>query len=112
MNVLVIASVHGLAGQAGGVRKAVEDLQRAAMAEDGCVDFRVGQELGEHGELTLLATWRDESSMRAHFRGAAYARYSDAVSPLLARPSDVAIHYIARTVHPLGDASTEPGRQG
>jgi hypothetical protein len=48
--------------------------------------------------------------MRAHFAGAAYATYVDAVADLLARPSDVAIHTLAGTEHPVGDLSAEPRR--
>jgi quinol monooxygenase YgiN len=48
--------------------------------------------------------------MRAHFKSEAYGRYVAAVTDLLTRPSDVTIHAISGTVHPLADLSTEPLR--
>ena len=112
MTVVLVGRVHGLAGRAGELRQVLGELRDAARGSDGCEDFEVGETLDDRTDFLLTSTWRDEASMRAHYASAAYSRYTDAVTPLLARPSDVAIHYADRTVHPVGDASSEAGRQG
>ena len=48
--------------------------------------------------------------MRAHFASPAYGSYVAAVTDLLTRPSDVVIHDLAGTVHPIADLSIEPQR--
>ena len=54
--------------------------------------------------------------MRGLARGLAadaeYGRYIGLIGELLARPSDVEIHYIERSVHAMDDPSLDPVRQG
>jgi quinol monooxygenase YgiN len=58
----------------------------------------------------LIGAWRTDAAMRAHFSSPAYGTYVETVTDLLTRPSDVVIHSVAGTVHPLPDLSLEPGR--
>jgi quinol monooxygenase YgiN len=60
----------------------------------------------------LDAWWSDEAAMRAHYATPEYGDYANAVGELLARPSDVQIHYVERSVRARGDASQDPARQG
>ena len=108
----MVASLHALAGQADDVADAVERLRREAEPSPGCEGFRVGRGIEDPSEFVVVSTWHDEASLRAHFSGAAYSLYAEAVTPALARPSDVVAHYVERTVHPVGDPSSDPARQG
>jgi quinol monooxygenase YgiN len=112
MTVVLLGRVHGLAGRAAELPAVLTELRDAARASDGCEGFDIGEVPGETGEFLLVSTWRDEGAMRGHYASSAYSRYTEAVTPLLARPSDAVIHYADRTVHPVGDPSTEAGRQG
>jgi|1186.fasta_scaffold200453_2 quinol monooxygenase YgiN len=112
MRIVLVVSVHALAGRAAEIGDAVEELRRESERSPGCEDYRVGRGVDDPSELVVVSTWRDEPSMRAHFASAAYGRYVEAVTPALARPSDVVVHYVDRTVHPIGDASSDPARQG
>jgi quinol monooxygenase YgiN len=85
----------------------------ASAAMDGSLGSVAYEPLGgEAGEYVLDAWWRDEPAMRAHYESAAYGRYVELVGELLARPSDVQIHYVERSVHPAPDPSLDPARQG
>ena len=112
MRIVLIASLHALAGRTEEVADAVERLRREAETSPGCEGFQVGRGIEDPTEFVVVSTWRDEPSMRAHFSGAAYGLYAEDVTPALARPSDVVAHYVERTVHPVGDPSGDPGRQG
>jgi quinol monooxygenase YgiN len=112
MRIVLVVAVHALAGRAAEVGDAVEELRRECETSPGCEAFQVGRGIGDPSEFVLVSTWRDEATMRAHFASAAYGRYVEAVTPALARPSDVAVHYVERTVRPIGDASSDPARQG
>jgi quinol monooxygenase YgiN len=112
MRIVLVASLHALAGRTDEVAEAVERLRREAERSPGCEGFQVGRGIEDPTGFVVVSTWRDEPSMRAHFAGAAYALYAEEATPALARPSDVAAHYVERTVHPVGDPSSDPARQG
>jgi quinol monooxygenase YgiN len=67
---------------------------------------------GKAGEFVLDAWWRDEDALHAHYATPGYSRYVELVGELLARPSDVEIHYVERSVRATGDRSLDPTRQG
>jgi quinol monooxygenase YgiN len=112
MRIVLVVSLHALAGRADDIAGAVERLRRETERSPGCEAFQVGRGVQDPSEFVVVSTWRDEPSMRAHFAGAAYALYAEEVTPALARPSDVLAHYVDRTVHPVGDPSSDPARQG
>jgi quinol monooxygenase YgiN len=112
MPIVLVATLHALAGRTDEIVGAVERLRRASETTPGCESFQAGRGLQDPTEFLVVSTWRDEPSMRAHFRGAGYALYAEEVTPALARPSDVVAHYVERTVHPVGDPSSDPARQG
>jgi quinol monooxygenase YgiN len=106
---LLVARVHGIAGRAGELVEAAQRVQAAAR-DAGALSADVLEVPRERGELVLLQGWPDEAAMRAHFAGAAHGRYVDDVAGLLARPSDVVVHSVSGTQHPVGDLSFEPRR--
>jgi quinol monooxygenase YgiN len=113
VTVLVHAEIHGLVGRAAQLRDllaAHATTTARAPGSEGCGAYAP---LGaEPGEYVLDAWWRDEAAMRAHYASEEYGLYSVAVGELLARPSDVRIHYVERSVRAQGDASLDPSRLG
>jgi quinol monooxygenase YgiN len=107
---LLIARVHGVAVRTAELIAAAQELAEAARAEADCLGYDVLAEPGSTAELVLVGAWRTEAAMRAHFSSGAYGRYVAAVTELLTRPSDVTIHTVSGTVHPLADLSIEPQR--
>jgi quinol monooxygenase YgiN len=108
---LVVARVHSAAARRSDLIAAAEELAASARKQQGCLGFDVlGSPAAADSELVLLSAWRSERDMRAHFASEPYGRYVTAVTDLLARPSDVTIHTVAGTVHPIADLSTEPQR--
>jgi quinol monooxygenase YgiN len=108
--VLLVARVHGLEGRARELAAAAARLAEQARAQDGAAGFDVLAVPGDPAELVLLAGWRDETALRAHLASEPYGAWVVAVTGLLARPSDVVVHRVAGTVHPVADLSSEPGR--
>lgn len=109
--VLLIAEVHGLAGRADELSDLLRELRRSAELEPGCRRFQVLAGDGP-GELVLLAAWDDEPALRAHYATDGYRRYRERVAPLLARPSDVVVHRVSSTVHPVDPHPPDPGLLG
>src|SRR5918998_358244 len=113
MSVLVHAEIHGLAGRAAELRELLVEHAAATAAAEGSLGATAYAPLGaETGELVLDAWWRDDDALRAHYASAEYTRYAARVGDLLARPSDVRIHYVERSVRATGDPSSDPSRQG
>ena len=107
---LLIARVHGVAARSAELRQAAQELADASAAQDGCLGFDVLSTAGDASELVLMSAWRSDRELRAHFTSGPYGRYVSAVTDLLTRPSDVTIHNVSGTVHPLPDLSREPQR--
>ena len=106
-----VAELHGLVGRQSELGELLDALATGARDEPGCSSFRVltGE---EPGEWVVLSEWVEEASLRAHFRTPHYRRYRDAVGPLLARPSDVAVHYLDRTIFAVDPNPPDPERLG
>jgi quinol monooxygenase YgiN len=112
MSVLVEAQIHGLGGRATELRDVLREHAAAVAQADGCLASRASAPLdAEPGEYVLETLWCDEAAMHAHYATAEYGRYVGRVGELLARPSDVQIHYIERSVRVTADASMDPVRQ-
>jgi quinol monooxygenase YgiN len=113
VTLLVHAEIHGIVGRAAELRALLADHADATSRAPGSLGSTASAPLGgDPGELVLDAWWSDEAAMRAHYASEEYARYATAAGELLARPSDVRIHYVERSVRPRGDASLDPLRQG
>lgn len=113
MSVLVHAEIHGLAGRAEELRALLAEHAQATARGAGSLGATASAPLGAApGEFLLDAWWDDDAAMQAHYRTAEYGHYNVRVGELLARPSDVRIYYVERSVRPEGDPSSDPTRQG
>ena len=108
---ILVAELHGLAGSDGELRDVTDALAKAARDEPGCLSFRV-LSADDPGEHVILSEWADEAALSAHYASPHYLRYREAVSPLLARPSDVVVHHVSATIHAADPAPPDPARLG
>jgi quinol monooxygenase YgiN len=113
VTVVVHAEIHGLVGRSEELRALLTEHAETTARAPGCARCVAYAPLGaEPGEYVLVVWWSDEASLRAHYGSAEYGLYVTAVGELLARPSDVQLYYVERTVRARGDASLDPTRQG
>jgi quinol monooxygenase YgiN len=113
VTVLVHAEIHGLVGRASELRTLLTEHAATTARAAGSAGCAAYEPLGaDPGEFVLDAWWSDEAALRAHYGSPDYGLYVSAVGELLARPSDVRVHYIERSVRAQGDASLDPARQG
>src|SRR3954470_18761758 len=108
-SVLLIAQMHGLVGREGELRALLEDLAASARRDTGCLSYHVAAALGEPGELLVVAQWRDEAALRAHYATDGYRAYRSAVGEFLSRPSDVAVHHVPTTIRARDQNPPDPG---
>ena len=109
--VVLIGEMHGLVGRHSELERLLAELAAGTRQDPDCLGYHVAS-LPEPGEYLIVATWRSEAAMRAHYSTPVYARYRTAVGELLARPSDVVVHRISSTVHARDPNPPEPGLFG
>jgi quinol monooxygenase YgiN len=109
--VILIGEMHGLVGRHSELEQQLADLAAGARENPDCLGYHVAS-LPEPGEYLVVATWRSEAALSAHYSTPAYAIYRAAVGELLARPSDVVVHHISSTVHARDPNPPEPGMFG
>jgi quinol monooxygenase YgiN len=110
---VVVARISGLAGRVDELRALLAERAAEVRAEPGCIGADVAVVLDEPAAFLVVETWASADAMRAHYRTDAHADYQHAVDELLARPSTVVMHDVARTTRPSPSTSpTDPGRFG
>ena len=109
--VILIGEMHGLVGRHAELEQLLTELAASTRENPDCLRYDVASLL-EPGEYLIVATWRNEAALRAHYSTPAYARYRGAVGELLARPSDVVVHRIGSTIHARDPNPPEPGLFG
>jgi quinol monooxygenase YgiN len=109
--VIVVAELHGLVGRFAELEALLGALAAGSRDEPGCRAFRV-LAANAPGELVLLAEYADDAALRAHYATAHYRRYREQVGPLLARPSDVLVHHVNKTVQAQDPNPPDPGMFG
>jgi quinol monooxygenase YgiN len=108
---ILVAEVHGLAGRADELRELLDALADGSRGEPGCASFRVLC-ADDIGEFVLISNWIQQDALESHYATPHYRRYRAAVTPLLARPSDVTVHYVSSTVRPVDPNPPDPGLLG
>jgi quinol monooxygenase YgiN len=108
---ILVADVHGRTALTAELHLVLSALADGANGEPGCISFRVLSG-DDSGEFVLLASWMSEEALREHYATAHYRYYREQVGPLLARPSDVVVHYLAATVHAVDPNPPDPAKLG
>src|SRR4029077_12510139 len=105
------AEVHAAVGARSQVDELLKPLVAGARDESGCLGFRVLRS-DEPGEIVLLSQWASEDALNSHFATPHYRFYAEHVGPLLTRASDVVIHHVSSTVHPVDSGGPDPRALG
>jgi quinol monooxygenase YgiN len=108
--IVALGDLHAQIPQRIAVEQAMQDAQSAAREREGCESFSFAEAVGDPGHYLIVARWRDQAAMQAHYRSPAFAAYEAAITPLLVSDSELELHVVDRTVRLL-DARTLDLRQ-
>jgi quinol monooxygenase YgiN len=108
MTMIAIGRVHGIAAARPQLRELMLRTAAAARAERGCRSFDFAEALDAADEFVVVHEWEDAEALEAHYRGPVHEAYREGVFGLLARPSDLAIHRVASTEHPVDPGPMDP----
>jgi quinol monooxygenase YgiN len=111
-HVVAVTQIHGIAGR----RDELRDLMRATevrvASEPGCRTYRFAVTLEHPDEYLHVQEWESESAWSDHQRSPAFRAYQDALFGLLARPSDMRVHWEPRTIVPEPSGPGDPRGAG
>jgi quinol monooxygenase YgiN len=93
-NIILIADVHAKAGYESEVRKALEVAVQNTRSKDGCILFRLQEDIAAPGHLVLYEVWRDVAALDAHHASAQFKALLEVAKPI----SDSAELYRLRAV--------------
>ena len=108
MTVVAVARVHGIASARTQLVELLRRTAAAAREEPGCRSYDVGELLDSADDFLVVHAWADEAALEAHYRGTAHQAYQRGVFGLLARPSELVIHQVAASEHPVDPGPMDP----
>lgn len=108
--IVALGDLHTQIPQRTAVEQVMQAAQSAAREREGCESFSFAEAVGDPGHYLIVARWRDQAAMQAHYRSPAFAAYQAAITPLLVSDSELELHVVEETVRPV-DARTLDLRQ-
>jgi quinol monooxygenase YgiN len=69
----------------------------ASRTDDGCVGYRVYEDLERPDHYVFIEEWRDDDALQSHFSQPHTGRFMGALAPILAEPADALFHTVDRT---------------
>jgi len=75
MSVIVAGTVRVPPEQLAALRPHQLAMLAASRAEDGCLTYSYGEDLGEPGLIRVFELWRDQGALEAHFKAAHMAAW-------------------------------------
>ncbi len=108
--IVALGDLHTQILRRADVERVMKDAQAAAREREGCESFSFAEAVGDPGHYLIVARWRDQGAMEAHYRSPAFAAYQAAIAPLLVADSELQLHVVDQAVRPI-DAKTLDLRQ-
>jgi quinol monooxygenase YgiN len=73
-------------------------VAQASRAEDGCIDYRIYQDMENPDEFVFVEEWESDEALRRHFATSHVAEFMQAILATLAGPPDVKFHTVASSL--------------
>jgi quinol monooxygenase YgiN len=73
------------------------EMCAASREDDGCVGYRVYEDLEQPNRFVFIEEWRDDEALQSHFAQPHTGRFMGALVPMLAAPADALFHTVAVT---------------
>jgi quinol monooxygenase YgiN len=69
----------------------------ASRSDDGCIGYRVYEDLEQPDRYVFIEEWRDDAALHAHFAAPHTGEFMAALVPMLDEPADALFHTIGAT---------------
>jgi quinol monooxygenase YgiN len=106
--VIAIADIFGISGRRNELADLLIRTERRARTFPGSRRYVFAARLDAPDEFVLLSEWDTYDAMSAYHHSEQFAQYQFDLSGLLARPSDMTIFSVTRSVHPVPSGPPDP----
>lgn len=73
------------------------EMCAASRSDDGCIGYRVYEDLEQRDRYIFIEEWRDEAALLRHFGQPHTGRFMGALVPMLGEPADALFHTVGAT---------------
>ena len=108
MPVIAIADIFGISGRRNELMDLLIRTERRAREFPGSRRYVFAARLEAPDHLVLLSEWDTHAAMNAYHRSEQFARYQFELNGLLARPSEMTIHSVTDSAHPVPSGPLDP----
>ena len=108
MPVIAIADIFGISGRRNELVDLLIRTERRAREFPGSRRYVFAARLEAPDHLVLISEWDTHAAMSAYHRSEQFARYQFELNGLLARPSEMTIHSVTDSVHPVPSGPPDP----
>lgn len=89
MSLHVVAHFRAAPGRGDELRELLVPLVEPTLTEDGCLGYRLHQDVSQADHFVFVEEWRDDASLAVHLEQPHLVGMVAAVLPLLAGPIEV-----------------------
>jgi quinol monooxygenase YgiN len=95
--IVVTGRVQVPAEHRGRFLEIAKEMCRASRGDDGCIGYRVYEDLEQPSRYVFIEEWRDDNALQAHFRQPHTTKFMGVLIGLLGEPPDAPFHTVAST---------------
>lgn len=107
-SIVAIADMYGVSGRRPELIAVLTDGAREALAKPGCIRYRFAAAIDDPDHFVLVGEWRDQAAMDSHYASPGFAGFQRALNGLLARPSQMTVHAVSRSLRPVASGPMDP----
>ena len=78
-------------------RAVATEMCNASRGDDGCLGYRVYEDLEQPDRYVFIEEWRDDAALQSHFSQAHTTKFMRALLPMLGEAADALFHTVAQT---------------
>jgi quinol monooxygenase YgiN len=108
MAIVAVADLVGISGRRHELLAALAGAEREAADQPGCVRYAFAELIAEPDHFVLVSEWRDQAAMDAHYASPGFVSFQSSLNGLLARPSEMTVYSVSRSVRPLASGPMDP----
>lgn len=108
MSIVAVADLFGVSSERDQLIALLAKAEREAAEQPGCVRYAFAATLADPDHFVLLAEWRDQAAMDAHYASRGFAEFQFSLRGLLARPSQMTLHSVSESERPLPSGPMDP----